>query len=70
MKLSVSLPEEDVAFLNAYAEAHALSRSAAIHHAIHALRSGQLSDDYGQAWAEWATNDDAHHWDAVSGDGL
>jgi len=70
MKLSVSLPEEDVAFLNAYAEAHALSRSAAIHHAIHELRSGQLSDDYGEAWAEWAANDDAHHWDAVSGDGL
>jgi Arc/MetJ-type ribon-helix-helix transcriptional regulator len=70
MKLSVSLPEEDVAFLNAYAKAHALSRSAAIHHAIRELRFGELSDDYGQAWAEWAANDDADRWDAASGDGL
>ncbi len=70
MKLSVSLPDEAVAFLNAYAEAHGLSRSAAVHHAIRELRSGELGDDYGQAWAEWADDDDAHHWDAVSGDGL
>ena len=39
MKLSVSLPEEDVAALDAYARAAGLpSRSAALHHAIRLLR--------------------------------
>lgn len=70
MKLSVSLPDEDVAFLNAYAQAHALSRSAAVHHAIRELRAGQLADAYGQAWEEWTDSGAAHRWDAVAGDGL
>jgi hypothetical protein len=70
MKLSVSLPAEDVAFLNAYAQAHALSRSGAVRHAIGELRAGQLSDAYGQAWDEWTSSDDAERWDALAGDGL
>ena len=70
MKLSVSLPDDDVAYLNAYAEAHALSRSAAVRHAIGKLRAGELSHAYGQAWDEWTSSDDADRWDAVAGDGL
>lgn len=70
MKLSVSLPDEDVAFLDAYARTHALSRSAAVRRAIAELRAGQLSRDYGEAWEEWTSSDDADRWDAVAGDGL
>ena len=70
MKLSVSLPAEDVAFLDAYAQAHAVSRSAAVRDAIGELRAGQLSDDYGQAWDDWTSSNDAARWDAVAGDGL
>jgi hypothetical protein len=69
MKLSVSLPDEDVEFLNAYAQAHALSRSAAVRRAIGELRAGQLSHAYGQAWDEWTSTADADLWDAVAGDG-
>jgi hypothetical protein len=58
MKLSVSLPEEDVMFLNDYAEAHALSRSAAVHEAIRGLR-GELSGAAGETLDEWDTADDA-----------
>lgn len=71
MKVSVSLPGEDVAFLDAYASAHAYpSRSAVLHHAIRALRLGELPKAYGEAWAEWDAGGDAGAWDAVAGDGV
>jgi antitoxin MazE9 len=71
MKVSVSLPGEDVAFLDAYASAHELSsRSAAVHMAIKALRSGDLRDAYAQAWAQWREDGEASCWDTVAGDGL
>jgi antitoxin MazE9 len=71
MKVSVSLPNEDVAFLDAYAGAHELpSRSAVVQTAIRALRLGDLRDAYGDAWAEWKASGEAAAWDAVAGDGL
>jgi len=57
MKLSVSLPDDDVTFLNDYAEAHALSRSAAIREAIRGLR-GELSGAPGADLAAWDSTDD------------
>jgi len=72
MKLSVSLPGEDVAFLDAYAHAHAFaSRSAVVQQAIRALRLGELSDAYGPAWEEWVrAGGEADVWDPTAGDGL
>ncbi len=71
MKVSVSLPGEDVAFLDAYASAHAYSsRSAVVHQAIRVLRLGELHDAYGDAWAEWDANGEADRWDALVSDGL
>ena len=71
MKVSVSLPGEDVAFLDAYASAHAYpSRSAVLHHAIRALRLGELHEAYGEAWAEWDAGGEARVWDAAAGDGV
>lgn len=71
MKLSVSLPGEDVQFLDEYARAHACaSRSAAVHEAIRVLRVGELGDAYGEAWAEWDSSDEATRWDVVAGDGM
>lgn len=66
----MSLRGEDVGFLDAYAKAHALSRSAVVHQAIHELRLGGLSRDYGQAWDEWSTSEDARRWEPTAGDGL
>ena len=49
MKLSVSLPEEDVAFLDAYARAQGIdSRSAALHRAVEVLRAAVLASAYEQ----------------------
>jgi Arc/MetJ-type ribon-helix-helix transcriptional regulator len=70
MKISVSLPGEDVAFLDAYAGAHACpSRSAVVHQAIRALRLGELHEAYADAWAEWRESGAAGDWEAVVGDG-
>jgi Arc/MetJ-type ribon-helix-helix transcriptional regulator len=71
MKVSVSLPGEDVAFLDEYANSHAYpSRSAVVHQAIRALRLGELHKAYGDAWAEWDASGEADVWSAVVGDGV
>jgi Arc/MetJ-type ribon-helix-helix transcriptional regulator len=70
MKMSVSLPGEDVAFLDEYARAHAYtSRSAVVRQAIRALRLGGLQEAYGDSWAEWEAIGEADSWNAVVGDG-
>ncbi|MFJ6851668.1 ribbon-helix-helix domain-containing protein [Streptomyces sp. NPDC091271] len=71
MKISVSLPQEDVAFVDEYAaKTEADSRSAVIHAAIEALRASNLEADYEAAFAEWDGSEDAAFWDRFSGDGL
>ncbi len=71
MKLSVSLPEEDVEFLDAYARAQGeSSRSAVIRHALRLLRSSHLGSDYAEAWKEWAGSDEGGAWELAVGDGL
>ena len=71
MKLSVSLAEEDVEFLDAYAKAHGFaSRSAVLQRAVRLLESAELGADYAGAWEEWRESGDADRWDAVTADGL
>ncbi|GAB3713273.1 ribbon-helix-helix domain-containing protein [Mariniluteicoccus flavus] len=69
MKLSVSLPESDVATLDRYAAAAGLpSRSAAIQRAIRLLADPEIEGAYAAAWAEWEPEADV--WEATSADGL
>jgi antitoxin MazE9 len=71
MKVSVSLPREDVEFLDEYAKAHAAaSRSAVVHEAIRALRREGLPDAYRDAWDEWDAGGDARLWERTAGDGV
>lgn len=71
MKLSVSISEQDVEFLDDYVSSHDVrSRSAAVAQAVALLRAQVLSDSYEQAWAEWEASDDALVWEAVTADGL
>lgn len=71
MKLSVSLPEEDIAFLDTYVKDQgAGSRSAALHKAVGLLRTAQLAGAYEDAWASWGSSDDSDTWDAALADGL
>ena len=71
MKLSVSLPIEDVEFLDAYAAAQgAESRSAVLQRAVRLLRASELTDAYEEAWDEWAPSDDRALWDSTAADGM
>lgn len=71
MKLSVSLPKEDVAFLDAYAASQGYrSRSAAVRAAVRLLRSTKLGDAYAEAWHEWVNSGEDEVWEAVAADGL
>lgn len=70
MKVSVSLPDEDVAYLDEYTRTQGLpSRSAALHKAVRLLRASELGAAYEDAWSDWASSDDAELWDGVAADG-
>ena len=71
MKLSISLPKEEVEFLDAYARSQDIkTRSGVIKTALHLLRTTALVDDYAAAWTEWKDDDDSYAWDLSSGDGV
>jgi len=70
MKLSISLPAEDVWFLDEYARRHDRSRSGVVHEAIDTLRRGALADDYERAFEELEAIGEGELWEQVSGDGL
>jgi Arc/MetJ-type ribon-helix-helix transcriptional regulator len=70
MKVSMSLPDEDVVFLDAYAVQKGLpSRSAALHKAVRLLRATGLGSAYEAAWAEWSS-EDQRLWDETAPDGF
>jgi Arc/MetJ-type ribon-helix-helix transcriptional regulator len=71
MKLSVSLSEEDVAVLDAYARTAGLpSRSAALQRAVRLLRHAGLEDDYAAAWEEWESSGARAAWEDTTDHGL
>ena len=71
MKLSVSLPEQDVAVLDEHIRNTGLaSRSAAIHQAVRLLSQSKLGDDYEAAWQEWDRSGDRDAWETATADGL
>jgi hypothetical protein len=70
MKISMSLPAEDLSFLDSYATAHRTSRSGAVLRAVRLLRASALADDYEAAWREWSDSGEAAVWDTALADGL
>ena len=65
----MSLPDEDVEFLDLYAQQHAMdNRSAAVRRAVALLRALELGDDYAAAWDEWDESEDAR-WSVTTADG-
>ena len=71
MKVSVSLPGDDIEFLDAYAKERGLdSRSAALHRAVRLLRTSELGATYEAAWDEWSAEGEAELWEATTGDGV
>jgi Arc/MetJ-type ribon-helix-helix transcriptional regulator len=71
MKLSVSLPDDDVEFLDECVRLKGeASRSAVVHKAVRLLRATELGDAYEDAWSDWDASGDAALWEAVAADGV
>lgn len=67
----MSLPDEDVEFLDAYARSAGVeSRSAVVHKAVRLLRASELGASYEAAWREWDADGAPTAWDVAVGDGL
>ena len=70
MNVRVSLPDEDVQFLDAYARTQGLdSRSAVLHEAVRLLRSTERGRSQ-DAWESWVGPGDGELWDETAVDGL
>jgi Arc/MetJ-type ribon-helix-helix transcriptional regulator len=70
VKLSVSLPDDDVAFIDEYAKEHEVeSRSGVVQRALLLLRANELGPDYAAAWDEWDSTE-AEAWEVTAADGL
>jgi Arc/MetJ-type ribon-helix-helix transcriptional regulator len=70
MKISVSLPDEDIRWLDEQVlDRHHESRSAAVHQAIVRLRERDRVEEYRRAWQDSADDDEAL-WDVTVSDGI
>jgi Arc/MetJ-type ribon-helix-helix transcriptional regulator len=70
MKISVSLSEDEVRFLDGYVTKRGMaSRSAAVQRAVDLLRTEDLGPAYADAWETWAT-EEAGVWDVTIADGV
>jgi hypothetical protein len=70
VKLSVSLSDKDVEFIDRYANEHAVEcRSRVVQRALFLLRTSELGDDYVAAWEEWDSSE-GDDWDSTVADGL
>lgn len=71
VKVSTTLAERDLVFIENYANRHGLpSRAAGFHAAISALREKELEAQYEEAYHEWYISGEAEVWECVSGDGI
>jgi Arc/MetJ-type ribon-helix-helix transcriptional regulator len=69
MKVSISLPDTDVAFLDRYARTQKIdSRSAVILRAVRLLQATELGEAYAEAWQDWTKSEDGALWDAIADD--
>ncbi|MEZ5206938.1 MAG: antitoxin [Acidimicrobiales bacterium] len=69
MKLSVSIPDEDLSSSIATHPSTASDPFGRRAPAVRLLRASSMGDDYSAAWDEWAESD-AEAWEATSADGL
>jgi Arc/MetJ-type ribon-helix-helix transcriptional regulator len=71
MKVSVSLTEDDIAYIDEYARrVGARSRSSVLHQAVALLRLSELEIAYTGAFQEWLESEEHELWDGAAADGL
>ncbi|MCS5718470.1 ribbon-helix-helix domain-containing protein [Herbiconiux sp. CPCC 205763] len=69
-KLSVSLSESDVEYIDELARSRSGNRSAAIHDLVRFARERAAVSDYATANDEWIDSGESRAWEAVETDGL
>lgn len=70
-KMSVSVDEELVRFVERYQTAHEVrTKSEVVERALQLLRDEELIQQYMEAFKEWRESDDVALWDATLADGL
>ncbi|KQR54087.1 hypothetical protein ASF88_04440 [Leifsonia sp. Leaf336] len=70
VKLSVSLSDEDLQYLDKIAADMKGNRSAAIHKLLRVQRELDAEDAYAQAFDEWESSGEDAIWDRTVRDGL
>ena len=66
MKLSISLPDADVEFIDSVVESgQYASRSAVIARAMRLLQAADLGEMYDAAFREWAVSEEGAEWEAT-----
>ncbi|MCI0156254.1 antitoxin [Leifsonia shinshuensis] len=70
MKLSVSLSDDDLVYLDKIAADMRGNRSAAIHRLLRVQRELDAEDAYAQAFDEWENSGEEALWDSTASDGL
>jgi Arc/MetJ-type ribon-helix-helix transcriptional regulator len=71
MKVSVSLPNDVIVYLDDYAHRQGFdSRSAVVQQAVRLLRESELTDAYRDAFEEWDGSEDAALWQTTAADGI
>jgi Arc/MetJ-type ribon-helix-helix transcriptional regulator len=71
VKVSTTLPAADVAFIDDYTRRNdLLSRAAAYHEAVRALRQRDLEAAYLEADREWYESSEAQAWEVTIADGV
>lgn len=71
VKLSVSLSDSDVAYVDEIARVERSgNRSAVIHDMVRLFREIRSEDDYVKAFEEWDGSEDQKLWDSALMDGL
>ncbi|TAJ47303.1 MAG: ribbon-helix-helix protein, CopG family [Herbiconiux sp.] len=69
-KLSVSLSESDLEYIDELARARSGNRSAAIHDLVRIARERASVSDYAMANDEWIESGESRVWEAAETDGL
>lgn len=71
MKVSVSIPDNDLAYIESQVSSGRYpTRSAALHAAIKTLRTRDLEAQYAEAAREWHESGEQAAWEVTVADGL
>ena len=73
VKISVSLPEDDVEFLDGDVRSQGVGSGyppAVVRKAVGLLRASELGSAYEEAWQEWFDSDEEAVWETAVGDGI